>query len=1057
MRRRDRIALVIIAALVISLLVIQSTPTSAEKTEEEKIAELNKWIAEQGYHWIAGKTSVSGLSPEEKKKLLGYIPPSPEILAKVPSFQSSVLPLEAALLPASFDWRDNAGVTPVKNQLSCGSCWAFAAVAQLESHVRIYDDRIEDLSEQQVIECNTWDADCGGGWAGAAYEVLQDPGAVAETCMPYEARDDLPCIQDECDIMARISGYGGITPTVYDIKNSIYTIGPIYTGMTVLDNFYNYVSGCYETETSDPNNHAVLIVGWDDNACGDTGAWIIKNSWGPAWGMEGYAYVKYGAARIAVSNYQITYVPSIVFVRVDSPDGGEVWDVNSIQQIRWTTARQTPDSVSIELSLNSGESYDYTIATQLVAVNTFDWTVPNLPVPTARIKVVAYYGGEIAGYDYSDEDFVIKGKPYRYASPIGGDIFPYSIPEWAAHKIRDAVDAADPGDTIMIAEATYNENIMVSIPLHIMGGWSSDFSVRDPELYESRIQRSGSCVSFMNLGSSYCGIEGMTLANGSGTEAALPAIAVYGGGIFSYNSSPAIKDNVITNCGISSTTLFSAGGAIVCYNGDAVIENNEILGCKAQSGGGIYLYQAEAEIRGNRISGCYPNIEYSGMKTGGGIYVYHADVAMEDNVISGCHDYNAGGALSTRFSTTTLSGDSIYENTTLQYGSGIFAERDSITISHAVIRDNISGMGGGGIYCKAEFIDIKNSIIAKNEALLGGGIHLDSAWGEIANNTLDRNKTVITGGNMFFQSIVSLDVCNNIITYGNMDGVSIPSFDNLTYRYNNCYGNSPADYPNLTPSDSTNTSMYPHYADTASLDYHLLVHSGSIDAGDWEASYNDPDGSRSDQGAFGGPGAVMAALEYVKSAAAVALNDTTIQVTWDELSDPALAYYAVYGDTAEGFVPDETLLLGTVPAGSGSFDHHPVAGCWYYHVSAVTTDGYGGGYSLPCDACAGEATDIGGPDVPVYVDRLEQNYPNPFNGTTTIVYSLSNKSEVDIRIYDPAGRLIKILEQKLQDAGRYETVWRGDDNAGRSVASGVYFCRIKTGSFSQTRKIVYLR
>ena len=124
-------------------------------------------------------------------------------------------------------------------------------------------------------------------------------------------------------------------------------------------------------------------------------------------------------------------------------------------------------------------------------------------------------------------------------------------------------------------------------------------------------------------------------------------------------------------------------------------------------------------------------------------------------------------------------------------------------------------------------------------------------------------------------------------------------------------------------------------------------------------------------------------------------------------------------------------------------------------MSAVTTDDLGGGYSDESSACGNPVGDD--PEVPSYVNRLDQNFPNPFNGTTTIRYSIESKCAVDMRIYDTAGRLIKILEQRTLEPGRYETIWRGVDNADRAVASGIYFCRIKTASFSQTRKIVYLR
>jgi len=1051
MRRHVLIPLSIALIAVAAILALRVIPTLADKrvqSEAERIAELNRWIKEQGYDWVAGTTPVSNLSPEEKKNLFGLKMPTPEELAKIPRFQSTAPPIDAAMLPMSFDWRYAEGTTPVANQGSCGSCWAFAPTGQLESHVRIYDNRIENLSEQAVLSCNTNGGGCDGGPLYAAYNVFENHGAVSETCMVYEADDTVPCTQDECDVIARITSYGLIAADINTIKTSVYNYGPVATTMWVVDNFMDYVDGCYQTNvtcgTGDP--HAVLIVGWDDNMCGGEGAWIVKNSWGPYWGVDGYFYIKYGAGCIAQSgNYQISYEPTPVFVRIYTPDGGEVWDVGTEHTISWTTSRATPDSVSIFLSIDGGDNFDYTIATGLIGVTTYDWTVENLPVPTARIKIVAYLGGEIGGWDYSDDDFEIKGDPYRYVSPTGGDVFPYTIPAWAAHSVQDAVDAASPGDSIMIAAATYSENVSVTTPLYILGGWNGDFTVRDPGTYESRIQRTGSNVSFMNLGASFCGIEGMTLANGTGTSTILPASGVYGGGVFSYNSSPLIRDNVFVNCGVAGTTNFSAGGAIACYNGDVVIEGNEITACKGQCGGGIYVYQATAEIRDNVITGSYANSIYTGNRRGGGLYAYHAEVALEGNVIRGCYDYKSGGGVYSTFSTTTMSGDSVYANAVSQEGGGIYAERDTITFEGVVVLDNASEQVAGGIYTKAAVVAMRNSIVALNEALLGGGMYPDSTSGVVANNTFDRNDAAVFGGNIYIDTPLALDMRGNIISYGYKNGIFIPSLDQLTFAYNNLYGNTPADYTGAVP-DTTNISMHPQYADTsrAVLDYHLAVHSGSIDAGDPAVEHNDPDGSRNDQGAFGGPSAVMAAPEYVKNASAAPAGGSTIEVTWDEISDPSLDYYVVYGDTTSGFVKDASTMLGTVPAGTELFVHDPAVGCWYYHVSAVNTVGYGGGFSAPADACADPGT--GEPVVPSYVNRLEQNYPNPFNGTTTIRYSLEGKSDVNIRIYDTAGRLIRILEQKTKDPGRYETLWRGVDDAGRAVASGVYFCRRRSGA-----------
>ncbi|HSG26988.1 MAG TPA: C1 family peptidase, partial [Candidatus Krumholzibacterium sp.] len=939
---------------------------------------------------------------------------------------------------------------------SCGSCWAFAAVGQLEAHMAIYDDRVEDLSEAQTLYCNPYGNDCGGGGSYAAYYIMTNYGQVREACIPYDERDDLPCTQTSCEPVGFISTYTSVSNDVNSIKEALLT-GPVYTTIDIVDRFYDYYSGCFSWEDEVVGYHAVLIVGWDDNQCGGEGAWIIKNSWGNSWGQSGFGYVKWGNNGIGSGTRQITYTPATVYVHLDAPNGGETLEVGEDYLIEWSTARQAPDSISILLSIDSGDTYTYTIASGLPGSSTFYlWNVEDLPVATAKIKVVAWYGGAMGGYDMSDEDVTIAGRPYRYVSPAGGNIYPYSTPSWAATSIQDAVDAANFYDSIMVCEGTYNEAVGVTKPVHLMGGWNTDFTTRDPGTYTTTISSGGSAVSFVTVLIGTPGIEGFTITSGTGTAAILPVNGIYGGGIMTYDSDGLIKDNVITGCGYSSVSQFSGGGAIACYSGTVTIEGNLITGNTAQSGGGIYLYQATATITGNTISGCYPNIEYTGTRNGGAIYAYHADLTMGGNTISGNTGYREGGGVYLKLSPLSSVGDSIYGNSATSNGGAVFGEHSLIDMSLASILDNYATSSGGGIYQKSAEMNITNSVLAMNSSsALAGGIYADSCWGDWTNNTLDRNTSLYAGGNVFLTNAVDVDVRNSIFTGGSPNGFQATTPNNLVFQYNDSYGNTPADLVTVVP-DTTNFSRDPWYADTASMDYQLGMHSGGLDTGD--PSGTDPDGSICDVGAFGGPGAISEAPFPVENLSATAVNDTTIELVWDTRMPAGYLYYAVYSDTTAGFVPDVSNFVANVAPDQNTYQDQtvPAGECRYYRVNIIDENGYASGYSNVAGDCT-SATTTDSPDVPSWTNSLAQNYPNPFNGSTVIRYSIASRSYVSLRIYDTAGRLVRTLVDGDEDAGEHTVFWNGRNDSRGSVVSGIYFLRMASSGFAETRKIVYLR
>ena len=234
-------------------------------------------------------------------------------------------------LPASYDWRSQPnGLPPVRNQQSCGSCWAFSTVGALECNIRIKDAVTEDLSEQWLVSCNQSGWSCGGGWFAHDYHLevggLTDPygqnGAPYDSEFPYVA-SDVSCSGPYphhywIDDWAYI-GSGSDVPAVDEMKQAILTYGPISVGIYADNAFSAYGGGIFTNNSDRSINHAVVLVGWDDNG-GVNGHWILRNSWGSGWGESGYMRIKYGCNRVGYGACYVEYEPADL-LRV-SPSSG---------------------------------------------------------------------------------------------------------------------------------------------------------------------------------------------------------------------------------------------------------------------------------------------------------------------------------------------------------------------------------------------------------------------------------------------------------------------------------------------------------------------------------------------------------------------------------------------------------------------------------------------------------------------------------------------------------------------------------------------------------------
>jgi len=257
-------------------------------------------IKERGAHWEAGETDLSKLPEQERKLRLGHVKPRLTGAEPILSAESTGSGGAAAAY-TSFDWSDPAKkyVTAVRNQASCGSCWAFAAAAALESYTLIKNGLTGqeiDLSEQVLVSCSGAGS-CGGGSIGSASNYIRDKGLPPEGCFLYTATNNIcssACYTYQTESY-RVQSWAYVATTsvsVEAIKNALVTYGPLVTTMDVYADFFSYHGGIYSYASGTyQGGHAILIVGYDDAAQ----CFKVKNSWGTGWGEAGYFRIAYSA------------------------------------------------------------------------------------------------------------------------------------------------------------------------------------------------------------------------------------------------------------------------------------------------------------------------------------------------------------------------------------------------------------------------------------------------------------------------------------------------------------------------------------------------------------------------------------------------------------------------------------------------------------------------------------------------------------------------------------------------------------------------------------------
>merc|ERR1712019_207995 len=263
---------------------------------------MGEWIKANDADGVMGATQFMDMTQDEfKAQYLTLKPSQASDSVSLGKFVAT-----GVATPDEIDWSTQGAVSPIKDQGSCGSCWAFSTVGSLEGRAAIATGNFQQFSEQQFVDCDKdfGDQGCNGGLMDNAFKYLmQSKGACTEDSYGYKGRGG-SCQIDSCTIgleASKVTGFKDVDADTNALKEAV-SEGPVSVAIQANSPFFQlYTGGVFKSNFCGANlDHGVLTVGYGTDGGNDY--WKVKNSWGQSWGENGFVRLVQGTNQCGINS-----------------------------------------------------------------------------------------------------------------------------------------------------------------------------------------------------------------------------------------------------------------------------------------------------------------------------------------------------------------------------------------------------------------------------------------------------------------------------------------------------------------------------------------------------------------------------------------------------------------------------------------------------------------------------------------------------------------------------------------------------------------------------------